>query len=104
MFKEVMKMKITENEMWFKICRALFYQKISCAKKIAEEIRCDSRKIGSRFATLKKLGIIEPTGIIPMDYLAKHKNGTFGKFYLLTETAREVMEEILREERENKKR
>ena len=99
MFKEVMKIKITENKIWFKICEVLFYQKISCAKEIAKEIKCSSQKARDQLDTLRKLGIIKPTGRIPMKDLAeKDRMGNFSQYCLLTETAREAMEEMLKEE------
>lgn len=97
MLKEVIKKKVTENEIWFKICKVLFYQEISCAKEIAKEIKCDPQKIRSQLVELKKSGIVESTGRIPIGYLARHKNGTFSKFYLLAEMTKEIMEEILAE-------
>jgi len=101
MLKEVMKIKITENKMWFKICRALFHRKISCAKEIVKEIGCDPQEVRSRFVTLEDYGITKLTGVIPKNHLAdKHRKGNYSKFYLLTETARKVMEEILRKEQE----
>ena len=97
-FKEVIKIKIAENEIWLKICEALFYQEISCASVVAEKIDYDSTvKIANQLRELKRFGITKSTGKVPIKYLAKHRNGNFGKFYLLTETAKEAMEEILKE-------
>lgn len=97
MFKEVMKINLTENEMWFEICKVLFHQKISCASVIAKKINYDPTKVAGQLNRLEEVGIIESTGKITINYLAEHKKGTFGKFYLLTETAREVLKEILEE-------
>ena len=103
-FKEVMKIKITENEIRLKICEALFYQEISCASVIAEKIDkdCNSTKISNQLRELKGFGITESTGKVTINYLVEHRNGNFGKFYLLTEIAREAMKEIM-EEQKNKK-
>ncbi len=98
-FKGVAKIKITENEIWFKICKVLFCQEISCASLIAEEIDCDSKKVASQLNRLNDSKIIEPTDRITMNYLFKHRNGNFGQFYLLTETAEKAMEEILKEQK-----
>ena len=99
-FKEVMKIKkkLRKNKMWFKICKVLLRQEISCAKKIAKEINCTTEEVGNRFVTLKKDGIIKPTKRIPTEDLTeKGRNGNFCQFYLLTETAKKAMEEILEE-------
>ena len=96
--KEVIKVKLRGNEMWFRICKVLFRQKISCAKKIAEEIGCDSEKVSSQLRTLEDSKIIESTGRIRRNHLAdRHRKGNYSKFYLLTETAGEAMREILKE-------
>jgi len=97
--KEVMKIKLGENKVWFEICEVLFRQEISCASVIAKEIDCDSKKVARQLNRLRDFGIIRPTGKITKNYLAKHRNGNFGQFYLLTETAGEAMEEILKKTR-----
>ena len=97
------KKKLEKNEMWFRICKVLFRRKTSCAKKIAKEIGYTTEEVRNRFFTLKKDGIIKPTSKgLEADLTEKGRNGTFCQYYLLTETAKKAMEEILKEQ-ENKR-